>query len=238
MYEEIKRLAEQLQIQYTGVADLSLAREAVREQGGEFASRFPYCVSLGIVLPHAIVEMLPQRDERAVQVSYHKHAYDVPNDRLNEAASRVASLIQANGYSAMPISVSENTNDEKLCAIFSHKLGAHLAGLGWIGKSCLLVTKENGPRVRFISVLTDAPLEPTGEPMEQRCGDCMECVNICPVHAFTGRNFKAGEPREVRYDAHKCKAYFNSLEAQGKLTVCGMCLFACPHGKKAAERLA
>jgi epoxyqueuosine reductase QueG len=232
MYEKIKRLANQLQVQHTGVADLSLAKEAVREQGGEFAAKFPYCVSLGIVLPHAIVDMLPQREQRAVQISYRSHAYDVINDRLNDAASRVASLIQANGYSAMPISSTAHISDENLSALFSHKLGAHLAGLGWIGKSCLLVTKENGPRVRFVSVLTDAPLTPTGAPMEQRCGDCMECVNICPVHAFTGRNFKAGEPREARYDAHKCNAYFNSLEAQGKLTVCGMCLFACPHGRR------
>jgi epoxyqueuosine reductase len=232
MYEKIKRLANQLQVQHTGVADLSLAKEAVREQGGEFAAKFPYCVSLGIVLPHAIVDMLPQREQRAVQISYRSHAYDVINDRLNDAASRVASLIQTNGYSAMPVPAAKHTNEEKLSALFSHKLGARLAGLGWIGKSCLLVTEEHGPRVRFVSVLTDAPFEPTGKPMEQRCGGCMECVKACPVRAFTGRNFVAAEPREARYDAHKCNAYFNSLEAQGKLTVCGMCLFACPHGRR------
>lgn len=238
MYEQIKRLAEELQIQYTGVADLSTARQFIAEQGGEYAAKFPHCVSLGIVIPHAIADMLPQREQRAVQVTYRTHAYDVLNRRLDDAASRIASLIQSAGYSAMPVSASERISDEKLCALFSHKLGARLAGLGWIGKSCLLVTKENGPRVRFVSVLTDAPLKPTGRPSEQRCGKCTECVDICPAQAFTGRNFKEDEPREARYDARKCEAYFDSLKAQGKLAVCGMCLYVCPHGRKASGRLA
>jgi epoxyqueuosine reductase QueG len=99
------------------------------------------------------------------------------------------------------------------------------------------VTKENGPRVRFVSVLTDAPLKATGQSMEQKCGECMECVRACPAQAFTGRNYVVGEPREARFDARKCERYFGSLAAEGKLTVCGMCLYACPHGKKASERL-
>jgi epoxyqueuosine reductase len=116
--------------------------------------------------------------------------------------------------------------------MFSHKLGAHLAGHGWIGKSCLLVTKEHGPRVRFVSVLTDAPLTPNGGPMGQRCGDCTECVDICPVQAFAGKNFREDEPREKRYDARRCCDYFAAMKAEGKLKVCGMCLYVCPYGRK------
>jgi epoxyqueuosine reductase len=237
MFEQIKALADELQLSYTGVADLKPAKEFIREQGGDYAAEFPLCVSLGITLPHAIVDMLPGRGSRAVQVSYRTHAYDVVNRRLDDAASRVASLIQSKGYRALPVSASERISDEKICALFSHKLGARLAGLGWIGKSCLLVTKENGPRVRFISVLTDAPLEPTGKPLEQQCGDCTECVKACPAQAFTGRNFKADEPREARYDAGKCERYFGSLVEEGKLSVCGMCLYSCPHGKNACAKL-
>ena len=42
----------------------------------------------------------------------------------------------------------------------SHKLVAHLAGLGRIGRSCLLLTPGAGPRVRLATVLTNAPLDP------------------------------------------------------------------------------
>ena len=88
---------------------------------------------------------------------------------------------------------------DRQLGFFSHKLAAHLAGLGWIGKSCLLVTLEVGPRVRWASVLTDAPLM-AGEPLEERCGECRGCVEVCPAGAFSGRSFFFDEPRAARFD--------------------------------------
>jgi epoxyqueuosine reductase QueG len=104
--------------------------------------------------------------------------------------------------------------------------------LGWIGKSCLLITPDMGPRVRWATVLTDAPLIKTGEPMPEHCGDCKECVDICPVHAFTGQPFRENQPREIRYDASKCDRYFAMMrEKDAELAVCGLCLYVCPYGK-------
>jgi epoxyqueuosine reductase len=60
---------------------------------------------------------------------------------------------------------------------------AHLSGLGWIGKSCLLVTPDFGLRVRFVSVLTNAPLKTIDLIIEQKCNSCDECVKICSVKA-------------------------------------------------------
>jgi epoxyqueuosine reductase QueG len=68
--------------------------------------------------------------------------------------------------------------------------------------------------------------------MAQRCGDCVECVEICPVKAFTGEPFREQDPREVRYDAGKCDRYFDALEERGRLPVCGMCLYVCPYGRE------
>jgi epoxyqueuosine reductase QueG len=120
----------------------------------------------------------------------------------------------------------------RVAAIFSHKLAAHMAGLGWIGKSCLLITPEAGPRVRWATVLTDAPLPATGSAMAERCGECQKCVEICPQAAFTGRPFREDEPREARYDARKCELYLKDLEEKTGYGVCGMCLFVCPHGRR------
>jgi epoxyqueuosine reductase len=92
--------------------------------------------------------------------------------------------------------------------------------------------------VRWISVLTDAPLTPTGTPMEPRCGKCTACVDACPVHAFTGRLFVPGEQREVRFDAAACDRYFKVMEKDSRPAVCGMCLFVCPHGRKPREKKA
>lgn len=230
--EKIRGLVETWGADFFGIADLALAHEAIAEQGGPLIAEYPRAISFGIAMIHSIVDQLPNRDERAVAVNYRHHCYDVINQRLDHIASRLSSALQREGYNVLPIPASKRFDDERLCSVFSHKLAAHLAGLGWIGKSCLLVTPEIGPRARWATVLIDAPLEPTGTPMEERCGSCQQCVNICPTHAFTGQPFREHEPREVRYDARKCEQYFDELKAQNGLPVCGLCVYACPHGRK------
>jgi len=233
MNHKIKEIAETWGADFFGVSDLSLAHDAILEQGGPVLAAYPRAISVGIALLHTIVDQLPQRDNRAVAVSYRHHCYDVINQRLDLLTSQLSSLLQREGYRALPIPAAKRTDDQRLCAAFSHKLAAHLAGLGWIGKSCLLVTPELGPRVRWATVLTDAPLQATGKPLDERCGDCAQCVDICPVQAFTGEPFRASEPREMRYDARKCDRYFAAMrEKDAELAVCGLCLYVCPQGRK------
>ena len=229
----IRESAETWGADWFGVADLSPAHDAILAQGGPAMAGYPRAVSLGIALLHPIVDQLPQRAERAVAAHYRHHAYDLVNQRLDLVASRLSGVLQREGYRALPIPASQRVDDERICAAFSHKLAAHLAGLGWIGKSCLLVTPQAGPRVRWATVLTDAPLSVTSQPMDERCGDCQECVKICPVQAFTGRPFREDEPREARYDAAKCDRYFARLREQNAdLAVCGLCLYVCPYGRR------
>jgi epoxyqueuosine reductase len=228
----LQELADSLGLDYLGVADTAPAAGVIREQGGELVASFPRAISIGIILPHAVVDQLPYRSDPAVAMNYLHHAYDVINERLDMATSRMSSVLQRSGHRTLPVPAKEHHDEERLCSIFSHKLAAHLAGLGWIGKSCLLVTPEVGPRVRWSTVLTDAPLQSTGVPMDERCGKCRECVDICPVKAFTGQPFVTGEPREIRYDARACEKYFDELIKEGRLPACGLCLYTCPFGRK------
>jgi epoxyqueuosine reductase QueG len=230
--EELNRIALENGVQYFGVADLSNATDFIVDQGGKNLSEYPYAISVGIRMMDSIVNKLTHRNERAALLNYKHHAYDVINSRLDMITSILCSHIQDNGYAALPIPSSKRIDDERICAQFSHKLAAHLSGLGWIGKSCLLITPDNGPRVRWATILTDAPLQATGTSMESRCGNCNECVKICPVQAFTGRNFVEGENREMRYDAKKCDDHFKEMENNGQLVVCGLCVYVCPHGRK------
>ncbi len=222
-------------VDYTGVAPLSSARDFVRDLGGDFIAELPTCVSVGIALPNAIVDLLPRRKERAVQVSYRHHAYDVVNQRLDLITSEIASSLQREGFRAFPVPAAERVDDRRICASFSHKLAANLSGLGWVGKSCLLVTPGHGPRVRWSTVLTDAPAPASVKRLPDRCGKCTRCVDICPVQAFTGEPFRPEEPREARFAAEKCDRYFQDMGSRGELKVCGMCLYACPFGMQSGK---
>jgi epoxyqueuosine reductase len=153
------------------------------------------------------------------------------------AALLIAKKSQEAGYRAYPIPASQTVNPRKLEGAFSHKLAAHLAGLGWIGKSCLLITPEHGPRVRLATVLTDAPLKP-GTEMPDHCGDCRKCVEICPVRAFTGVTFDPSQPRDVRFRAQLCNDYSDRRSRFLGEGLCGLCVYVCPYGAHRTEQTA
>jgi epoxyqueuosine reductase QueG len=157
------------------------------------------------------------------------------NSELDRVALSVSKKIQEMGSKAYPIPASQTLNDRRLEGIISHKLVANMSGLGWIGKNCLLITPEHGPRVRLATVLTDAQIE-TGTPLEESCGDCNECVEICPPRAFTGVAFDPSEPRDVRFRAHMCRNYTNQRRELLGEGICGLCVYACPYGKKLVDQ--
>ncbi|HPC55933.1 MAG TPA: 4Fe-4S double cluster binding domain-containing protein [Methanolinea sp.] len=229
--DRIHSLAYSLGAGYYGVADLAPARDFILRQGGERIARYPRAISIGMQIPDDIVELVPDGDAEAA-VIYRHSGYEVLNQALDQVSVRVARELQRAGYHAFPVPASRRTDDREIRSVFSHKLAAHLAGLGWIGKSCLLVTPDNGPRVRWVSVLTDAPLGVTGTPMEPHCGTCTACADTCPKGAITGRMFDPSEPREARLDAAACDQYFREMEGKKGVAVCGLCLYACPYGKK------
>lgn len=233
LYEDIKTIVDAERIDFFGIADLAVAHDAILDQGGADIARFPRAISIGIALVNTIVDKLSTEPDKAVAELYRYHCYEIINDILDKTAFRISSLLQANGYSALPVPAAPHAIDSnRLCGIFSNKMAAHLAGLGWIGKNCLLITPEAGPRARWATVLTDADLMPTGSSMSPRCGNCGECVDVCPVNAFTGKQFIASDTRDKRFAAHQCNEYMRAMKEKIGHRICGLCLKACPYGKK------
>ena len=102
----------------------------------------------------------------------------------------------------------------------SQKVLAYLAGLGWIGRSSLLVTPDFGPRVRIGTIFTRDDIGATGHPLPADCGECMACSKACPASAISRNG----------YDVVKCRQIVT--DSQGKYkTFCGLCMKACPIGR-------
>jgi epoxyqueuosine reductase QueG len=226
---DLEKMAKELGADLFGIADVTNAQDFVCNQGGEFLRKFSRAISIGVRLLDAVVNELYRHEDPAVIYTY-TALYNSVNSHLDDVGLLLAKGIQEKGYQAYAIPASQTVDSNKLIGVFSHKLAANLAGLGWIGKSCLLITPSYGPRVRFATILTDAPLK-AGSPIGEKCEDCRECMDICPVKAFTGAPFNPLEPREVRFNAHLCRSYFKKREEKLGDGRCGLCVYVCPYGR-------
>lgn len=221
-------LAKDMGATYFGIADLNLARQPISEQGGQFLTRFPLAISHGFVLTDGIVNTLVYHENIAALNTYGYYVRQIINPRIDSISMMVAQYLDKAGFQAFVVPSSQALDKTRLIGVFSHKLAAHLAGLGWIGKSALLITPQHGPRVRWGTVLTDAPLE-AGTPMDEMCHDCDECVKSCPAHAFTGQAFDQPRPRSEIFAAEACYHYLRERETFYR--VCGICVYICPFGR-------
>lgn len=160
------------------------------------------------------------------------HHYRSVNRAIDDITLRIGKIIEREGYRAYPIAASQSVKGNYE-GVFSHKRAAVISGMGWIGKSDLLITEENGARVRLGTVLTDYEFNEYGKVVtESKCGSCNICEISCPAVAIRGVNWKSGMKREELYDAKACSDYMkNAFKDIGRGAVCGICISCCPHSK-------
>lgn len=183
-------------------------------------------VSIIVRLSDIIIDGI--RNGPTLTYAYH---YRTANQLLDSIAIKTSNLIQSLGYNALPIPASQTVNEKKLEGLISHKTVATRAGLGWIGKNTLLITPQYGPRIRLVSILTNAPLRPSQPVSKSKCGRCLLCVKACPAGALKGRNWTVDTKREDLMEANLChEVTKHNKEVFGE-AICGVCVSVCPVGK-------
>lgn len=112
-------------------------------------------------------------------------------------------------------------------AAFSHVMAGYYAGMGTIGDSHNLLTREFGPRLRIVSILTDAPIAEDKMLEKNLCIHCKQCLRKCPSHCFTEMG-QAGAPYEM--DKVACTKYHVKIRDEHHWP-CGVCANVCPVGE-------
>lgn len=108
---------------------------------------------------------------------------------------------------------------------------AERAGIGWSGKNCSIITPEFGSYVYLGELITNIPFSPD-KPMEDQCGECRLCLDVCP----TGALIQGGQ-----LDAQRCIAFLTQTKGTlpdefrnhigNRLYGCDTCQTVCPKNK-------
>ena len=195
---------------------------------------YPVGVAVAVPVPKDIVVGI----EDGPTLEY-REMYGILNRKLNHIVTEGVNFLQEKGYRAYAQTTDVVNLNDNWESPLPHKTVATRAGLGWIGKSCILVTPEYGSSVRISSLMTDAPLV-CAEPVTQsRCGKCIVCVEACPGHALKGTLWEAGMPREKILDKDACyKAQVEVMKARTGIEtdLCGKCFVVCPYTRKRLNR--
>ena len=225
---ELKEFCTAFGADLAGIADLSLFKIAWTTIPGDILHSYTSAVSVAMRLDDDIMDVIDDLPTRA----YAEH-YRAVNTDLDRLTARIADWISVRGYRSRAVPASKIEDTENLRGSVSHKAIARMAGIGWQGKSLLIVSPEHGPRIRLATVLTDMPLA-LDRPIEQQCGSCCECTNACPAAAI--RNVTARGRYESREEAlffSRCveRTLANSQLSGIGARICGVCVKICPHGK-------
>lgn len=161
------------------------------------------------------------------------------NGVINGISERISERFRQEGFAADWIHSSQRTDFVNIAAAFPHKTAARLAGLGWIGRNCQLVTRVFGPRVRLGTVVTDMELgENPPKVMRFSCGACRRCTDACPAKALTGGTWEEGAERSVLLDAATCDVWKIEHYPEFDASVCGICAAVCPQGTRRKRKKA
>lgn len=108
---------------------------------------------------------------------------------------------------------------------------ARRAGIGFIGKNGLVISKEFGSYMFLGELVTNLDIEPD-QPVDYDCGDCNRCVEACPTSCLIG---------DSTMDARRCLSFqtqdkgMMDLEFRKKIKTviygCDICQICCPYNK-------
>ena len=160
-------------------------------------------------------------DPLRANVSRYAHGRDyhkVLRARLQRLADRIAAAIGPFGHRVFTDSAPVMEVDI-----------ARRAGLGWRGKHTLLLSRTGGSMFFLGELFVDIALPPD-EPVDDHCGTCTRCIDVCPTRAIVAPHV---------LDARRCISYL-TIEHVGSIPVefrraignriygCDDCQLVCP----------
>ena len=183
METEIEELAKNAGADLVGFTDRSRLADA--PPSGDLTYVLPSAqsaIGLAVSLDQEAAERYIAREDMWAFDDSHRRSYR----KIQDASLTIQEYLEARGHEvATPYPNFDYRNETRtrdMVPPLSHKYVCTAAGVGWIGWSGNLLTRQYGALVTLGSVGTSAELSPSPMVEEDWCSGCKICVATCPTH--------------------------------------------------------
>lgn len=180
-------------------------------------------ISIAVAYPHKLPVQPPRTNYKRGKITPNSWGLDyhyVLQDKLNRLAEGIEKLTANFEYKGMV-----DTGALVDTAV------ARRAGIGFIGKNGLVISKEFGSYMFLGELITNLEIEPDS-PVDYDCGDCTRCLDACPTSCLIG---------DGTMNARRCLSFqtqdkgMMAMEFRKKIKTviygCDICQICCPYNK-------
>jgi reductive dehalogenase len=227
MSEKVKEIARFLGADLVGITDLDKAY--IYSHKGAYRDFLQGNFGQEIDLSHKYAICLGKEMDYSKIRAGHSYIENAEVGKIYTAiaiiAIELAAYIRELGY---PAQAHFLTYEEVL-----HVPLAIKAGLGELGRSGILLSREYGPRLRLATVTTDLPLaldSPVDIGVQDLCSKCQKCATNCPAGAIPHSNkIVVRGVEKWKLDEEKCLKFWCSNPKEWMS--CSNCITVCPWNK-------
>lgn len=162
----------------------------------------------------------------------YQEEYKGLDEKLDKIALKGEEYLKSKGYKAEALTSDKLLITEDNTSQISFEEVATRAGLGWIGKSCLLINQDYGPAIKLITILTNAPLTYAKPVKASLCGMCTECRDSCKPGAINGILWNTNTNPDTLFNHKKCLKHLKKLSKKQSqdegFELCSQCVYVCP----------
>lgn len=231
--DDLKEFCTRVGADLVGIADLVPLKRCLPTVPEDLLDPYIRGISIAVRIGDGIIDSITDRPTPEYAAECRRL-----NSVLDDISAAIARWIAGKGFKALAIRASFKVDEDRQRGQVSHKAVARMAGIGWQGKSLLIVSPVFGPRIRLTTVLTDMLLS-VDQPLRNGCGICAACSEACPAAAIRNVPTESHyESREEAIDLMRCLGMLTEFRALPGIgyTFCGICIRACPYGKARAKK--
>ncbi|MFV8211207.1 tRNA epoxyqueuosine(34) reductase QueG [Streptococcus pluranimalium] len=180
-------------------------------------------ISIAVAYPNKLPVKLPKTQYKRGKITPNSWGLDyhyVLQDKLDRLAKGIEELTEDFEYKGMV-----DTGALVDTAV------AKRAGIGFIGKNGLVISKEFGSYMYLGELITNLEIEPDQE-VDYGCGDCTRCLEACPTSCLIG---------DGTMNARRCLSFqtqdkgMMAMEFRKKIKTviygCDICQICCPYNR-------